>query len=45
MSRKKKRFCAYCGKPLISTQIEGKIREYCPHCDVVFYENPLPVSS
>ncbi len=25
--------------------MEGKTREYCVHCDTVFYENPLPAVS
>jgi ADP-ribose pyrophosphatase YjhB (NUDIX family) len=25
--------------------IDGKTRDYCPCCDTVFYENPLPVAS
>jgi len=43
--KKKRRFCSHCGKSLAEKVIEGKARGYCPRCDTVFYENPLPVAS
>ena len=42
---KKRSFCCYCGNTIIQSEIEGKTRDYCRHCDTVFYENPLPVAS
>lgn len=43
--KKTRIFCPYCsGK--ISTKSEGNIiRDYCSSCDVIFYNNPLPVAS
>jgi len=42
---KKRLFCCYCGNTIIQSEIEGKLRDYCSHCNTVFYENPLPVAS
>lgn len=43
--KKERRFCCYCGTTLDEKVIEGKMRGYCPRCDTVFYDNPLPVAS
>lgn len=43
--KKNRLFCSYCGNTTIQSEIEGKSRDYCRHCDTVFYENPLPVAS
>ena len=43
--KEKRRFCSHCGKSLVEKVIEGKARGWCPRCDTVFYENPLPVAS
>ncbi len=43
--KKKRRFCSHCGNPLDEKMIEGKTRGWCPRCDTIFYENPLPVAS
>jgi len=44
-ARKKRKFCPYCGTT-VEKKMEGEsAREYCPACDVYFYENPLPVVS
>jgi len=43
--KKKKFFCAYCGGKLSVKTVEGKSRDYCPSCDLIHYENPLPVAS
>lgn len=42
---KQRLFCCYCGSSLTQAEIEGKLRDHCPHCETVFYENPLPVAS
>ncbi|MCD6571460.1 MAG: NUDIX hydrolase [Deltaproteobacteria bacterium] len=44
MTRQRK-YCCYCGGDILHKDIGGKPREYCPECDTVFYENPLPVAS
>ena len=38
-------FCLYCGKELITKQIEGRDYRACSGegCDFVFWDNPLPV--
>jgi ADP-ribose pyrophosphatase YjhB (NUDIX family) len=38
------RFCPLCGTALERGVIEGKERNYCPDCEFVHYENPLPVA-
>ncbi|TAL35004.1 MAG: NUDIX domain-containing protein [Spirochaetes bacterium] len=43
--KKPKLFCCYCGKEIARGEMDGKMRDYCPHCGSVFYENPLPVAS
>jgi ADP-ribose pyrophosphatase YjhB (NUDIX family)/SAM-dependent methyltransferase len=43
--KKKRLFCCHCASSLTQSQIEGKLRDLCPHCETVFYENPLPVAS
>lgn len=42
---KKKLYCSYCGAPVEQRSVDGRPRDYCSHCDTVFYENPLPVAS
>lgn len=39
---KVKRFCPYCGKKVIEKTLGGKVHYYCPECDCIHYENPLP---
>jgi len=43
--KKQKAFCCFCGKEVIRKDIEDKLRDFCPHCKTIFYENPLPVAS
>ncbi|HET57989.1 MAG TPA: NUDIX hydrolase [Deltaproteobacteria bacterium] len=43
--KSKRIFCTYCSRRLVERHVDGKTRPYCPHCDVVFYDNPLPVVS
>jgi 8-oxo-dGTP diphosphatase len=42
---KEKTHCCYCGKSLVKKKLEGKMRNYCPSCSTIFYENPLPIAS
>ncbi|MCX8021163.1 MAG: NUDIX domain-containing protein [Syntrophorhabdaceae bacterium] len=42
---KKKLYCAYCGHTLGLEEIEGRIRQVCPSCREVVYENPIPAAS
>ncbi len=37
-----KKFCAYCGARLIERVFEERARGYCPGCDSISYENPVP---
>jgi 8-oxo-dGTP diphosphatase len=43
--KKQKKFCPYCGGSLLHKLEDEKLRDYCPRCDVFYYENPLPVVS
>ena len=38
-------YCARCGQPVVSRQVEGRLRTVCPACQAVFYQNPLPVAA
>ncbi len=37
-----KKFCAYCGARLTEKVLEERTRGYCPECDSICYENPVP---
>lgn len=41
----KRNYCLRCGAKIGSKKVDGVQREYCPHCETVFYDNPLPVVS
>ncbi len=41
----KRNYCLRCGATIVSKRVDGVNREYCPTCDTVFYDNPLPVVS
>jgi len=41
---KKKRFCHFCGQPLVDRFCEGRQRLFCTRCDQPLYENPVPAS-
>ena len=43
--KKEKIFCIHCGNKITQKELEGKLRDYCPSCNTIFYENPLPVAS
>ncbi|MGN6810967.1 MAG: NUDIX domain-containing protein [Thermomicrobiales bacterium] len=40
------RFCPRCATPLVTGEIAGRQRQYCPHpgCGFVYYQNPLPIA-
>jgi len=42
---RQRKYCPYCGSDVARKNIGGKLREHCPNCDTIFYENPLPVAS
>ena len=42
---KKKMFCNFCAGELEERQVEGMVRQVCPGCGHIYYENPLPVVS
>jgi len=41
----KRNFCVRCGAAIGSKEVDGVTRAYCPACQSVFYDNPLPVVS
>jgi 8-oxo-dGTP diphosphatase len=38
-------YCARCGQPVVTREVEGRPRLACSACETVFYENPLPVAA
>jgi 8-oxo-dGTP diphosphatase len=42
---KQDRFCPHCAGKIVQMKIDGRLRNYCPQCETVFYDNPLPVVS
>lgn len=40
-----KKFCHFCGTPLIRRFAEGADRLYCTSCDQPLYENPIPATA
>ena len=42
---KKKKYCNFCGKELVSKFLDEKERQVCKNCREIIYENPLPVAS
>ena len=45
MKKKKRIFCPYCSGRIINKKEGDILREYCPVCNIFFYDNPLPVVS
>ena len=43
--KRQKRFCTFCGKQLEQVKLDGRVRLYCPACDAVQYENPIPATA
>ena len=41
----KRRFCPNCAGNIEQREIDDRLRDYCPWCETVFYDNPLPVVS
>jgi ADP-ribose pyrophosphatase YjhB (NUDIX family) len=41
----RKSFCPFCGQPLTRTESDGRLRLYCPPCDRILYENPVPATA
>lgn len=39
-----KKFCHFCGTPLIEKSMDGRLRKYCVACQEPLYENPLPAT-
>lgn len=40
-----KRYCPYCGHPLGTRKVEGRIRPYCEKEERFVYENPIPAAT
>ena len=45
MKKERRRFCHLCGGPVSLKTEDGSTRDFCPECNLIFYENPLPVVS
>lgn len=45
MKGQKRKYCHYCSHPVEQRIENDTLRDYCPRCDINFYENPLPVAS
>ena len=45
MKKGKKQFCHSCGGAVSMKEEDGINRDFCPACNLIFYENPLPVVS
>ena len=41
---RKKKYCHFCGRPLIRKSVDGQIRLFCEHCRTPIYENPVPAA-
>jgi 8-oxo-dGTP diphosphatase len=39
------KFCSQCGRNVEAREVDGRTREVCSNCGIVFYRNPLPVAS
>ena len=44
MQNETKQFCHFCASPLRNRKIEGRMRLYCPACQMPVYENPVPAA-
>ena len=42
---KKRKYCPRCSAKINRQKVEDRLRDYCPSCKTVFYDNPLPVVS
>ncbi|MBU2488797.1 MAG: NUDIX domain-containing protein [Proteobacteria bacterium] len=42
---REKQYCAFCGNPLELREAEGRVRPFCPLCEIPIYENPVPASA
>lgn len=40
-----RKYCPNCKSKITRKIIEKRSRDYCPSCDTIFYDNPLPVVS
>lgn len=45
MKGQKRKYCHYCSHQVEQRIENDTLRDYCPTCDIYFYENPLPVVS
>ena len=45
MKKGKRQFCHFCSRPISVKTEDGINRDFCPVCNLIFYENPLPVVS
>ncbi|NQV14327.1 NUDIX hydrolase [bacterium] len=43
--KKPRKHCGNCGSRLECRKIEDRVRDFCPSCELVHYDNPLPVAS
>jgi ADP-ribose pyrophosphatase YjhB (NUDIX family) len=45
MKKRPRLFCPHCSNKIDKKEENGMLRDWCLHCGVYFYENPLPVVS
>ncbi len=45
MKPKRRQYCPYCGTKTTTRNEENTARDFCPACEIFFYDNPLPVVS
>jgi 8-oxo-dGTP diphosphatase len=41
----KPKFCSQCGAAVVTREVHDRQRMVCPTCELVFYENPLPIAA
>ncbi len=39
-----KTYCHFCATPLVNRSFEERTRRFCPKCNKVLYENPIPAT-
>ena len=42
---RKRNYCSVCSAKIENRRIDERLRNYCSKCDIIYYDNPLPVAS
>jgi mutator protein MutT len=45
MPRKQIKYCGYCGTAIANRKIQGRSRLFCPACNEIWYQNPIPAAT